>query len=99
MKVTITLTDLEVPLQLIGQPNPIEVGITKTDTGYRDDIDLSTAFGTADVIAAALHILQSSQGSDFANLTAAIYQNAAAEEQAKQEVPRVESPRVPRTRN
>lgn len=98
MKVTITLEDHLVPMQLLGKPCPIAVEIIQQKTGYRDDRDISTAFNTADTVAAALHVLTGPEGEKFAAITMTLYQQAMAEA-AKQEVPSVQSPRIPRTIN
>lgn len=97
MKVTITLEDHESPQQLIGKPNPVKVDIVQTKNDYRDDQDVSSAFNTADILAAGLHVLQGPEGQKWASLTMALYQQMQ-ESLEKQEVTR-ESPRVPRTRN
>lgn len=97
MKVTITLEDHEVPNQLIGAPNPVKIDIVQTKNDYRDDHELSSAFKTADLLAAGLHVLQGPKGEKLAGLTMALYQQMQASLE-QQEVTR-ESPRVPRTRN
>ena len=99
MKVTITLQDHEIPNQLIGMPNPVQIDIVKDKTGYRDDEALSSAFKTTDLLAAALHVLQGPEGDKFAQVTMTLFQQAADITQSDLEASNVEPSRISRTRN
>ena len=99
MRVLIELTDHEVKNQMIGMPNPVAINISTEKTDYRDDQELSSAFKTADLLAAALHVLQGPEGDKFATLTMSLYQQGADITQSDLEACNVEPSRIPRTRN
>jgi hypothetical protein len=99
MKVTITLQDHAIQNQLIGMPNPVQIDIVKEKTGYRDDEALSSAFKTADLLAAGLHVLQGPDGEHWAQLTMTLYKQASDITQSDLEASNVEPSRIPRTRN